>query len=385
MRRFPRDADTERLLDDFLAHQEAVLGMSGLTVRNHRSSVRNFAAWWRANGGADHRSVTVADLEAWLIAEAESGASARTREGRLYSLRAWFRWLDPDGLNPAEQVRRPRIPPSRVRIYRPDEAHHILATLAARGGVSAAFDHAVIATLRWTGIRRSELTGLRYDRLDLDERRAKVVGKGSKPRTVPLPVPLVEVLGRYLADVRPRCPASPLVFANPRAVAGSGREGTTDDQGVRELCARAGRRAGVPGPHHPHRWRHSYATELLRGGIDLHVVQRLLGHTSLETTTRYLHLLDHDLRRAIDRTYPPRARPLPPAPTCGQQLSLANQLGEGCDGSSSPVGSGPDDGAGDGLERVRVPDVVDPVDGVAQLRIDEVEVAGRRAHLDVPE
>ncbi len=304
MRCVPRDAETERLLDDFAAHQEAVLGMSGLTVRNHRSSVRNFAAWWRANGGGDHRSVTVADLEAWLIAETEAGASARTREGRLYSLRAWFRWLDPDGTNPAEQVRRPRIPPRTVRTYRPEEAHRILSTLEARRGLSAAFDHAVIATLRWTGIRRAELTGLRQDRIDLDERRATVVGKGSKPRTVPLPVPLVEVLHRYLADVRPRCPDSPLVFANPRAIPGSPREGTTDDQGVTELCARAGRRARVAGPHHPHRWRHSYATELLRGGTDLHVVQRLLGHTNLETTTRYLHLLDHDLRRAIDRTYP---------------------------------------------------------------------------------
>jgi integrase/recombinase XerC len=168
------------------------------------------------------------------------------------------------------------------------------------------------------------LTGLHRDRLDLDRRRAKVIGKGTKPRTVPLPRPLVAVLHDYLDSVRPACPPSPMVFANPRAIEGSEHFGGTDTQGVRALCQRAGVRAGVAGPHHPHRLRHSYATELLRAGVDLHVVQRLLGHTNLETTTRYLHLVDQDLRRASDRAYPPSASDVPPAPTSGEQLTLGD-------------------------------------------------------------
>jgi site-specific recombinase XerD len=90
---------------------------------------------------------------------------------------------------------------------------------------------------------------------------------------------------------------------------------------VRALCLRAGDRAGVAGPHNPHRWRHSYATEMLRAGADLHVVQRLLGHTNLETTTVYLHLADQDLRRAIDRAYP-SARDVPPFPSSWEKLRL---------------------------------------------------------------
>jgi site-specific recombinase XerD len=66
----------------------------------------------------------------------------------------------------------------------------------------------------------------------------------------------------------------------------------------------AGTSAGVAGRHFPHRWRHSYATSLVRRGTDIHVVQRLMGHSNIATTSRYLHLQDADLLAAIDRAFP---------------------------------------------------------------------------------
>lgn len=65
----------------------------------------------------------------------------------------------------------------------------------------------------------------------------------------------------------------------------------------------AGIGAGVKGRHFPHSWRHTYATDLLRRGVDIHVVQRLLGHTNIATTTRYLHLSDTDLIAAVDHAF----------------------------------------------------------------------------------
>lgn len=322
MRRYQRHAAVEALLPEFLSHQEAVLGLSPLTLRNYQSSVRNFAAWWYDHRGGDLRSATAGDIEAWLIAEAVRGAKPRTRESALYAMRALFRWFDRDGVNPADQVRRPRVPPRTVVPYRPHHADAILGRLEETNSLSAAFDHAVVATFRWTGMRAAELAGLTVDRLDLDRRRAKVIGKGQSPRTVPIPRPAADVLVRYLDDVRPRCPPSAYVFASPRALPGSRHVGGLDLQGVRALCRRAGERASVAGPHHPHRWRHSYATELLRAGVDLHVVQRLLGHANLETTTRYLHLVDEDLRAAIDRAYPASSVPPRGAPSVGYQRSL---------------------------------------------------------------
>jgi site-specific recombinase XerD len=60
----------------------------------------------------------------------------------------------------------------------------------------------------------------------------------------------------------------------------------------------------VAGRHFAHRWRHTYATSLVRRGVDIHVVQRLMGHSSIATTSRYLHLLDADLLDAVDRAFP---------------------------------------------------------------------------------
>jgi site-specific recombinase XerD len=73
---------------------------------------------------------------------------------------------------------------------------------------------------------------------------------------------------------------------------------------VAKLLQRAGTGAGITGRHFPHRWRHSYATSLLWRGADIHVVQRLLGHANIATTTRYLHLSDADLADAVDKAFP---------------------------------------------------------------------------------
>jgi site-specific recombinase XerD len=75
---------------------------------------------------------------------------------------------------------------------------------------------------------------------------------------------------------------------------------------VAKMLQRAGTGAGagITGRHFPHRWRHSYATSLLRRGVDIHVVQRLLGHSNIATTTRYLRLSDADLTDAVDKAFP---------------------------------------------------------------------------------
>jgi site-specific recombinase XerD len=73
---------------------------------------------------------------------------------------------------------------------------------------------------------------------------------------------------------------------------------------VAKLVQRAGTEGSVTGRRFPHRWRHSYATSLLRRGADTHVVQRLLGHANIATTTRYLHLSDADLSDAVDKAFP---------------------------------------------------------------------------------
>ena len=148
--------------------------------------------------------------------------------------------------------------------------------------------------------------------MDLDARRLSVVGKGDKPRIVPLPPPLVPVLDEYL-NLRSELPKSAFFFANPGSHHGDRYEGRFGPTCVASLVSRAGTEAGVAGRHFPHRWRHTYATSLLRRGVDIHVVQRLMGHVNIATTTRYLHLCDADLSAAVDRAFPADSGPPPGA------------------------------------------------------------------------
>jgi site-specific recombinase XerD len=110
---------------------------------------------------------------------------------------------------------------------------------------------------------------------------------------VPIPLGLTSALHEYVDNVRPKLPSSPYFFANPR---GSRRlRGRYGPRALHDLVLEAGASAGVPGRHFPHRWRHTYATSLVRRGEDIHVVQRLMGHSNIATTTRYLHLVDANL------------------------------------------------------------------------------------------
>jgi integrase/recombinase XerD len=130
-----------------------------------------------------------------------------------------------------------------------------------------------------------------------------VTGKGARPRTMPLAVDLQRHLRGYLATVRPSCPASPWLFSWPRSRPDGPWCGRISPAVVRAIVRRAGEDAGVPGHHRPHRWRHTFATELLRAGVDVHSAQRLMGHVRAGTTTAYLHLVDEELCEAVDRVY----------------------------------------------------------------------------------
>ena len=115
---------------------------------------------------------------------------------------------------------------------------------------------------------------------------------------------LAPVRRAYLEEVRPALPGSPDLFVNPKSIRGRQLHGRFGPRAVHELVRKAGEGAGAPGRHFAHRWRHTYATSLLRHGEDIHVVQRLLGHSNIATTIRYLHLSDADLIDAVDRAFP---------------------------------------------------------------------------------
>jgi len=245
-------------------------------------------------------------IKAYMLAEAGRGIAPATWNSALFALRSFYEYLRTEDLiatNPTAAIRVPGARKLRTEVYTDTEADLMLAWAGDQPGRRGRVGYGVLATLRWTGLRRNEISMLRLDQVDLDAGRLSVVGKGDKPRVVPIAPPLVPIIDDYLTSLRPALPKSAFFFVNPSAHH-ERYEGRYGPMTVAKLVQRAGTGAGITGRHFPHRGRHSYATSLLRRGADIHVVQRLLGHSNIATTTRYLHLSDADLTDAVDKAFP---------------------------------------------------------------------------------
>ncbi|MEY2569841.1 MAG: integrase/recombinase XerC, partial [Acidimicrobiaceae bacterium] len=226
----------------------------------------------------------------------------RTVARKASSLRRYFGWLRRTGVIAVDPTTRLSAPKGDARlphVLRADELHVLLdepsPDTVARGDPALRLrDDAVLELLYGSGLRVSELCGLRCADIELDRRRVVVWGKGAKQRQVPLSAPSVEAVERWLAVRAERvgADAGEFLFVNSR-----GRPLTPRD--VRRLLDRRS-----PTPTHPHALRHSFATHLLDGGADLRAVQELLGHADLATTQIYTHVSRERLRRVYDSSHP---------------------------------------------------------------------------------
>jgi len=202
------------------------------------------------------------------------------------------------GTDPTAGLESPTVRPPDIDVYRPEQVETILAHTASLDDQRGRLRDVIVRSLRFTGMRSVELRTLRLDALDLAAGEARVRGKAERWRTVVLPPPLLATLEQFLAEVRPGLPDSPLLLSNPARLVTTEHRGFGPEAVHREVEL-AGRDAGVPGRHFPHRWRHTFATELVRAGVDIHVVQRLLGHASVQSTVHYTHLAVDDLKRSV--------------------------------------------------------------------------------------
>jgi integrase/recombinase XerD len=240
----------------------------------------------------------VADL---LVDHLAAGIGARSSARHLSALRGFFRFLVREHVIPSDPtalVDRPRLGRRLPRFLSFEEVERLLAApdvSSDRGVRDAAMIHLMYAS----GLRVSELVGLRVN--DLDRARGVVmpVGKGSKRRLVPVGEVALSHLSLYLDDVRPRALRSP-----PTSSLFVSRGGRLSRQGFWKLLKRYAAGAGIMTPLSPHKLRHSFATHLLRGGADLRAVQAMLGHADLSTTEIYTHVAHDQVVAAHTRSHP---------------------------------------------------------------------------------
>ncbi|MGB9629444.1 MAG: tyrosine-type recombinase/integrase, partial [Thermodesulfobacteriota bacterium] len=157
-------------------------------------------------------------------------------------------------------------------------------------------DRAILELLYSSGLRVGELVGLNFNQLDLDLGIVRVMGKGRKERIVPVGGKAIASLKAYLGERREVLGGSPL-FVNAKG-------GRLTARSVGRLIKNYSKRCGIHRKVSPHSLRHTFATHLLDAGADLREIQEMLGHASLSTTQRYIHLSLGKLMEVYDRTHP---------------------------------------------------------------------------------
>ena len=301
--------EASEALDAFLESLR-VRNASGRTIVEYRRHVSELFGFLAARG-ADWRSPTRPMLRTYLATLADRRLAPTSVAGRLAAGRSFYRHALRHGIvevDPLAGVRAPRRPARLPRVLSVDEAASLVTAPRRAGRQDEALarrDAAILELLYATGMRISELAGMTLDRLDVDRRRLRVIGKGTKERELLFGGPAAAALRAYLSSARPLLAArhptpSTSVFLNARG-------GPLGVRGARFVVARWVEAVGAPGRTSPHTLRHSFATHLLEGGADLRVVQELLGHANLQTTQVYTHLSDAALRSAY-RDAHPRAR-----------------------------------------------------------------------------
>ena len=292
------DADS-RSIEEFIDLSWMERGLAEATLSAYRSDLSRFSRWLSGRG---RRLEEVRRLDVLDFLGEHAHWPPRTVARRLSALRRFYQHLEREGRirnNPCDRVDAPRLGRPLPGVLSEQEVERLLAApdLETASGVR---DRTMLEVLYATGLRVSELVGLRSEQVNLIQGVLRVVGKGGKERLVPLGEPAVEWLERYFRKGRPDILGerrTPALFPTSR-----GRAMTR--QAFWHLIKRYAVRAGISQGISPHTLRHAFATHLLDHGADLRVVQMLLGHRDISTTQIYTHIARERLKVLHARHHP---------------------------------------------------------------------------------
>ena len=285
-------------------------GLARLTIESYRRDLVPLARWLAARARDPARdqaagalaSATRADLLAYLAHRVESGARASSTARLLAAMRRLYRYLLDRGriaVDPSHDIETPRRARGLPKTLSEAEVEALLEAPDPSTAVGLR-DRAMLEVLYATGLRVSELVGLRLAQVSRDAGVVRVSGKGSRERLVPLGEPALDWLERYLAQARPH-----LLGGRPADCLFPGSEAAPmTRQAFWYRIRQHARAAGLARPVSPHVLRHAFATHLVNHGADLRVVQMLLGHADISTTQIYTHVARERLRDLHRRHHP---------------------------------------------------------------------------------
>jgi integrase/recombinase XerC len=297
----------DALLSSYVRYLRGQRSLAEHTVRAYRADLVNLFTHLTRLGIDSLDAVDLRALRSWLAKQHTLGHARATLQRRAAAARVFFAWAHETGQvssDPAASLRSPRIrrtlPPTLEAATAAQMLNDAVAAVGEVGGPVAARDAAVLELLYATGIRVSELCGLDLGDFDRARQVIRVLGKGSKERTVPLGRPALRAVEAWLGKAR----AQLVTGESGQAMFLGERGKRIDPRVVRRVVHRSLQMTSGAPDLGPHGLRHAMATHLLEGGADLRSVQEMLGHASLATTQIYTHVTNERLRSAFEQAHP---------------------------------------------------------------------------------
>ena len=286
-----RDALTSDV-DAFVDAMWLENGLAKNTLQSYRSDLMAFGVWLAAQGVALTGCQTYHLTD--YMAQRHAGSKASSANRRLAVFKRYYRWALRERLiqaDPTLSITPARTPSRLPKAITEAQVDALLAAPDLNQALGLR-DRTMLELMYASGLRVSELVGLRIYQVNLPEQVLRVTGKGNKERLVPFGEAAHHWLARYMSEARPQI----LKGQQTEDLFATARGSAMSRVMFWNIVKKSAQAAGIAVALSPHTLRHAFATHLLNHGADLRAVQLLLGHADISTTTIYTHVARERLR-----------------------------------------------------------------------------------------
>lgn len=290
------------MVELFLQYIQYEKNYSSHTVLSYHKDMEQFRSYVLLQCGEFNvESIDVQLVRSWVLSLLDDGLSAKSINRKLSTLKSFFRFLNLKQIvdkNPAKYVVAPKVRKTLPMFFKEQEMDNALDSLSHDDSYDSVLAHLVIDLLYQTGLRVSELVGLKVSDVDFSNRSITVTGKRNKQRVLPIGEQLLEQLRTYIAmrDALAK-PGVVSLFVTPSGVGVYTRF-------VYNVVHRNMRASSSLSKCSPHVLRHTFATTLLNCGADIDVVKTALGHANLAATEVYTHTTFEQLQTIYKQAHP---------------------------------------------------------------------------------
>lgn len=289
-------------LKDFLNSLICEKGYSQNTVGAYRTDIRKFLAFLEKNSISKLESVDLDIFTSFLKTLYSSGLQASSVKRSIEGIKSYYRFLHRERIiksNPVACFEGPKYWNKLPNILTVEEVSKLIES-AYKKTPKELRDRCILELLYGCGLRVSELCDLKFQHFELEERIIRVFGKGSKERLNPFSNTILRAICEYWIKCRPNiCPNDYAIVTNPKINKKIARVQ------VWRIVKRYAKKCGLSDKNiHPHVFRHSFATHMLDNGADIRILQDLLGHSSIDSTGRYLRVSLKQLKEKFHKYHP---------------------------------------------------------------------------------